>query len=94
MCVVSMVIRDWQHPSWPDYDKLIPDIKPFNPGPNAIPWDRINNDPKLAQQMLEVLKKLEAIDKRLDALEQCKVAEPEKKAIKRRLKKIAASKRS
>lgn len=87
MCAVSMVIGDWQHPSWPDYGKMIE--TPALPGPNAIPWDRINRDPKLAEQMLEVLKKLEAIDKRLDALEKCKVSEPVKKSIKRRLRTIA-----
>lgn len=86
MCVTSMVIGDWQHPSWPDYGKAIPAL-PISP--NSIPWPTIQADPKLAQQMLEVLKKLEAIDKRLDMLEQCKVTEPGKEQLRERLREIA-----
>lgn len=89
MCVASMVIGDWQHPSWPDYGKAIPAVP--TPSPNAIPWPVIQADPNLAAQMLEVLKKLEAIDKRLDLLEQCKVSEPGKEQLRERLRQIADS---
>lgn len=88
MCVASNVIGDWQHPSWPDYGKAIP-IGPSSP--NAIPWPVIQKDPELAKQMLEVLKKLEAIDKRLDLLEQCKVTEPGKEQLRERLQQIVDS---
>lgn len=73
MCAVSNTIQTWTTPSSPNY----------------IPWTVIQNDAQLAAQMLEVIKRLEAIDKRLGLMEQCLVAEPEKKAIKRRLRKIA-----
>lgn len=90
MCVTSAVMQQWWPPSGPapnlpDYGKLT-----FQPNlPNAIPWPRIEADPALAQQMLEVLKRLEAIDKRLGLMEQCAVAEPEKKKVKAKLRRIA-----
>lgn len=86
MCVTSAVIGDWTHPTWPDYGKAIP-ATPMTP--NAIPWPVIQNDPTLAKQLLEVLKRLEAIDKRLDLLEQCKVTEPGKEQLRERLRQIA-----
>ena len=86
MCTVSMVIKDWQHPTWPQ--PIMPN-PPLQPGPNSIPWPLIQQDPKLAEQMLEVLKRLEAIDKRLDKMEQCKVAEPAKKKLRKQLREIA-----
>lgn len=84
MCAVSMLYGDWQHPTWPG-----PQYPGTVPTPNAIPWPQIQADPKLAQQMLEVLTKLEAIDKRLGLLEQCKLTAKEKKNFKARLKRIA-----
>jgi hypothetical protein len=88
MCVTSAVMQQWWPPSMPaptgpDYGRI--DLPP----PNAIPWPQIEKDPNLAAQMLEVLKRLEAIDKRLGLIEQCKVAEPEKKKVKARLRRIA-----
>lgn len=93
MCVVSMVMQQW----WPKPEPFepmkpvqpIPAIPQWPPQPNAIPWPTIEKDPALAAQMLEVLKKLEAIDRRLGLLEQCKVEAGEKKRIKAKLKRIA-----
>jgi hypothetical protein len=73
----------------------IPPINPVQPGtapttiPNAVPWSLIQKDPELAAQMLEVLKKLEAIDRKLGLLEQCLVAQKDKKKIKAKLRRIA-----
>jgi hypothetical protein len=50
----------------------------------------IQQDPSLAKQMLDVLKRLEALDKRLDKMEQCAVTAKEKKLLKARLRRIAA----
>jgi hypothetical protein len=66
-----------------------PHTNPLVPGPNAIPWPQIVADPKLAQQMLDILAKLEAIDKRLGQLESCKVSAVEKKKLKAKLRRIA-----
>jgi hypothetical protein len=90
MCVTSTVIDGWRDPTWPQ-------ITPHNPGPftlpaspNAIPWPMIQQDPSLAVQMLEVLKRLEALDRRLDKMEQCAVTAREKKNLKARLRRIAS----
>lgn len=108
MCVVSRVISDWLHPTWPN--PVNPNTAPWKPPisdtipapwipptvtttTNSIPWSTIQSDPKLAEQMLEVLKKLEAIDKRLGMLEQCKVSADEKKKLKSELRKIARKKK-
>lgn len=73
MCAVSMVMETWQAPA----------------SPNFIPWPTVQSDPLLAQRMLEVLQKLEAIDKRLGLLEQCKVSEKDKRAYKAKLRRAA-----
>lgn len=85
MCVASMVIGDWQHPTWP-----IQPTGPIFPGPNTIPWPQIEQQPDLAKQMLEILAKLEAIDARLGKLEQCKVTEAAKELLKKELEGIAS----
>jgi hypothetical protein len=88
MCVTSTVIDGWRDPTWPP-------IYPHNPtpfpttSPNAIPWPLIQQDPTLAAQMLDVLKRLEALDKRLDKMEQCAVTKRDKKNLKARLRRIA-----
>ena len=74
MCTVSMVIDQWQQPASPNY----------------IPWPTVQHDPALALQMLEVIKRLEALDKRLGLLEQCKIATKDKAKLKRKLKRISA----
>jgi tetrahydromethanopterin S-methyltransferase subunit G len=89
MCSYSNMIGDWWHPTWP----ASPTPQPLNPSPNAIPWPTIQADPALAAQMLEVLKRLEAIDKRLDNID-CKVEKDSKKKITTKLKRIAKKKRS
>ena len=76
MCVVSMVMDQW----WPRRNTL-PDT--------SIPWPVIQEDPKLAKQLLEILVRLERIDRRLGQLERCKSTAKEKAAIKRRLGRIA-----
>lgn len=89
MCVVSMVMDQWwPKPDKQDFGRI--DLPPLIPGkPNQIPWPTIQKDPDLAAQMLEVLKRLEAIDKKLGLLEQCSVAEPEKRKVKEKLRRIA-----
>lgn len=88
MCIMSMVMNEW----WPKKEET-PGLVLTPPPPNAIPWPQIQKDPELAAQMLEVIQRLEAIDKRLGLLEQCKVSEPEKKKVKARLRKIAAKRK-
>lgn len=63
------------------------------PGPNQVHWPTVYGDPALAGQMLAVLAALEALDKRLGAIE-CKVAEPEKEALKGRLEAAARGEES
>lgn len=99
MCVTSTVIDGWRDPTWPINPMPTPYIPaPYIPaphidppakGPNAIPWPKIESDPKLAQQMLDILAKLEAIDKRLGMLEQCKISAAAKKSLKAKLRHIA-----
>lgn len=76
MCAVSMVIDQWQTPGSPNY---IPSIQ----------WQQ---DGALAYQMLEVLKRLEAIDKRLGLLEQCKFSKAQKDGLKKKLRRAARGK--
>lgn len=91
MCVTSTVIDGWRDSTWPPITPHNPPFipAPATPSPNAIPWPLIQQDPSLAQQMLEVLKRLEALDKRLDKMEQCAVTAREKKNLKARLRRIA-----
>ncbi len=88
MCVYSNMIGEWWHQTWP----ATPSPVPARPSPNAIPWPTIVADPALATQMLEVLKRLEAIDARLNNLD-CKVEKVQKQKIVRGLKRIAKKKR-
>jgi hypothetical protein len=70
-------------------DPLTVPPQPAQPGPNAVSWNIIQEDPKLAQMMLDVLSRLEAIDNRLGLMEQCLVEKGEKTKIKRKLRRIA-----
>lgn len=89
MCVVSMVMDQWWPPNQPAIP-TIPNILPAPPvTPNVIPWPMIQKDPELAKQMLEVLTRLEAIDRKLGLLEQCSVTRAEKKRTKDKLRRIA-----
>lgn len=54
--------------------------------PNMIPWGTVT--PDLATQLLEIISKLEALDKRMGNIE-CKLQEDEKKAIIDKLEGIA-----
>jgi len=102
MCTVSFVIEGWRHPTWPALPAWpaivpitspvpvpIPHTSPPPEGQNPIPWPLIQQDPKLAQQMLEILSKLEKLDRRMGALEKCKVSKRAKKNLKDRLRRIA-----
>jgi hypothetical protein len=73
MCTVSMVIDQWQQPS----------------SPNFIPQTQWMSDPALAAQMLEVLKRLEEIDKKLGLLEQCRFTQAQKRGLKKKLRRAA-----
>jgi hypothetical protein len=84
MCVYSNMMGEWWHPTWPSS----PSPTPLGPSPNAIPWPTIVSDPALAAQMIEVLKQLEAIDKRLNNID-CKVEKVQKRKIETKLKRIA-----
>jgi tetrahydromethanopterin S-methyltransferase subunit G len=88
MCAYSNMMGDWWHQTWPH----TPVPNPLTPSPNAIPWPTIVSDPALAAQMLEVLKRLDAIDKRLNNTD-CKVEKEQKVKITRALKGIAKKKR-
>lgn len=94
MCTTSTVIDGWRDSSWPYvhpiYPVGTPHVEPISTGPNAIPWPLIQQDPALAKQMLDLLAKLEAIDKRLGQLEQCKVSAKEKKSLKAKLRRSVA----
>lgn len=82
MCTYSLVVKDWQHPTWPTAEPGI------TVSPNAMPWGMIQADPKLAQQMLDILQRLEAIDKKLGNIE-CLCTDKTKKKIRANLRKIA-----
>ena len=80
MCVVSMVMDQW----WPTtVPRRVPD--------QSIPWPVIQEDPALAKSLLEIIHRLESIDKRLGQLERCSVTVKKKAAIKRKLSRIAKS---
>jgi hypothetical protein len=73
MCATSAIIETWRQPQSPNY----------------IPWRTVVSDPALAQQMLDIIKRLEAIDKRLGLMEQCKLSAKDKKNFKRRLTRVS-----
>jgi hypothetical protein len=72
MCSVSMVIRDWQNPQ----------------SPNSFTFTSTIPAPDVAKLMLDVIVKLEAIDKRLGAID-CKVEALEKRKFIRKLQRRA-----
>lgn len=72
MCAVSMVIEGWRQPSSPNY----------------VPFTQQYPDPETALRMLEILEKLDAIDKRLGKLE-CLTEEGIKEGFLQRLKERA-----
>jgi len=76
MCAVSMVIKDWILPSSPNFIPWV--TQP------VIPPEQADN----AALMLKVIELLEKLDKKL-GLKDCSVAEPEKKALKKKLRKAA-----
>lgn len=74
MCSVSVVMGGWTGLG----------------SPNFIPWTSTVPAPDLAQQMLDVIERLERIDKRMGAIE-CLVEAKTKRAYKRKLKARAAA---
>lgn len=72
MCTVSMVIGDWTD----------------RHSPNFLDMYRHPPTPDLALKMLEVIQRLDEIDKRLGLLD-CKVKEPEKEIFIRKLRELA-----
>lgn len=76
MCAVSNVMDSWTNPT----------------SPNQVPWSPLMPTPATAQQMLEVIAKLEAIDKSLNAIN-CKLEASAKKKFKAKLKRRANRKR-
>jgi hypothetical protein len=82
MCVYSMVLNDWMRKDSPNH---IPGFEPYKPLPPVI-------DPQLAKQMLDVLKRLDEIDKKLGALD-CKVNEKDKEKITTKLRRRAKVKK-
>lgn len=73
MCATSIIIEQWQNPQSSTY----------------VPWPQIRQDPMLAWQMADIIKRLEDIDERLGTLERCKVSAKSKRNFKRRLKRAA-----
>lgn len=86
MCAVSMMVDAWQ--TWPK-----PTVSPWLP--QAVPYfppvDFNKPDPETAKQMLEILAKLEALDKRLGLID-CKIEQAVKDKFVRKLKRAAAKK--
>lgn len=72
MCVVSMVTGGWTNPLDPNY----------------IPIPTIQKDPDLAKQMLEIIKKLDALDKKVGAID-CSLDDDYKEKYIKLLEKIA-----
>ena len=63
----------------------------MNPGPNYVPWTLTSPNRATAAQMLEILRRLDEIDKKLGAKD-CKLNESEKIAFEKKLKRRAAQK--
>lgn len=75
MCAVSNVIGPWTQPSDPNY----------------IPWSKQFPPRDTAAQMLDIIQRLEALDKKMGAIE-CKLEEAAKKKFKRKLQRRASKK--
>ena len=65
----------------------------MNPGPNYVPWTPSHPDPATAAQMLEILRRLDEIDKKLGAKD-CKLNESEKVAFEKKLQERAGPART
>lgn len=72
MCAVSNVVGPWTTPMDPNY----------------IPWTKQLPTPDTAAQILDVIRRLEALDKKLGAIE-CKLEEAEKEKFKKKLRRRA-----
>ena len=79
MCVVSMVVGGWGTPGSNNYF-------------NFSEWQNNPLGPSVSRDMLEVLKKLEELDKKM-GLKECAVEEKEKDSFKKRLQKLADKKK-
>lgn len=89
-------VPGWSKPYLPGIDlpKVIPDT---NPLPGVLPYPPYNPQtvvtvtPDVAQQMLEILKRVDALDKKLGRLD-CILGAAEKKGYVKALKKLARKK--
>jgi len=95
MCVVSNITQPWGNlPTYPYPEKPWPKEPPEPWHPKQWPLPPIETiDPKIAKQLLDVISRLEKIDKALGLLD-CKVEKLEKQKIVRRLKKQSKRKRT
>lgn len=75
MCAVSNLVGPWTNPNDQQF----------------MPWTRNYPDPALASQMLEIIKRLDAIDKRLGLMD-CKLDAATKKKFVRKLQRRAKKK--
>ena len=107
MCTVSMVMKDWTTPGSPNYPGTLPGYPyPYPTLPPQLPTfptppypyetagsATITISPPLAQQMLDIIKRLDALDKKLGLID-CKLQEPEKKKYLKALRKVAKTKKT
>jgi len=84
MCTYSMIAKEW-FPNGPN-DPHPYDYTPSPVYPNMIPWNTVT--PDLAKELLEILNKVEALDKKLKKVE-CKLEGEEKAVLVAKLEEIA-----
>lgn len=75
MCAYSVVVHDWQNKQSPNY----------------IPWTQSWPTPPVAQEMLEIMKRLDELDKKLGAID-CRLTEKEKVKFELKVKRRAKQK--
>jgi len=95
MCTFSVVTKDWNDPFSPNFIP-IPGwpLKPIDLTPNSVPANPVPNisvTPDLAKQMLDVLKRIDEIDKKLGRLD-CILNDDKKEEYVKLLKKVARKK--
>jgi hypothetical protein len=100
MCTYSMIAKDWMNPHSPNHIPLPnspwyptpPTFPPFAPLPvyPSIPAPVVT--PDLAKQMLDILKKVDELDKKLGRLD-CLLDADAKKAYVKALRTIAKQKK-
>jgi hypothetical protein len=102
MCTVSMIMKDWMNPGSPNHIPLprwneplnphvVPYVPPFVPKIDQIIPTVPVVTPDLAKQMLDILKRVDELDKKLGRIN-CLLEEQEKEGYIKTLKKIARKK--